>query len=230
MGASKILVVEDEPKIRGALVDFLEFHGYEAATASDGLEAQRRVREGRYDLILLDLMLPKVSGEQLCRQWRQEGRETPIIMLTAKGQEEERVSGLQLGADDYITKPFSLEELWARIEAVLRRTQPGRSVGQVFTFGPWEVDAGALRLRAGERTVEISKREAAMIACFAAHPGRVISRDELYRWAWGEDMTGLETRTVDMHIAKLRGKIEVDCEYPEIIKTVRGAGYVYEQS
>ena len=230
MSASKILVVEDEPKIQGALVDFLEFHGYEAATASDGLEAQRRVRENRYDLVLLDLMLPKISGEQLCQQWRQEGRQVPIIMVTAKGQEAERVAGLQLGADDYVTKPFSLEELLARIEAVLRRTQPGRSVGQVFKLGPWEVDAAALRLTASKQTVEISKREAAMIACFAAYPNQVISREQLYQWAWGEDMTGLETRTVDMHIAKLRGKIEQDVECPEIIKTVRGAGYVYEQS
>ena len=115
-----ILIVEDEQKIRTALVDFLEFHGFKVSTTADGLEAQRIINEKKFDLILLDLMLPRISGEQLCTGWRQEGLQTPIIMLTAKGQEKEKVAGLNLGADDYITKPFSLEELLARIEAVLR--------------------------------------------------------------------------------------------------------------
>jgi len=190
-----ILVVEDEEKIRSALTDFLEFHNFEVTEAADGLEAERVAAEKRFDLILLDLMLPKISGEQLCSRWRNDGLQTPIIMLTAKGQEKEKVAGLNLGADDYITKPFSLEELLARINAVLRRTDPARAVGQTFKF---------------------------------ANPNRVIDREELYKAVWDETMSELGTRTVDMHIAKLRSKIELDVAEPQIIKTVRGAGYKYE--
>ena len=124
-----ILVVEDEQKIRTALADFLEFHDFVVSQTVDGLGAQRIVRDKKFDLILLDLMLPKISGEQLCIKWRQEGLQTPIIMLTAKGQEKEKIAGLDIGADDYITKPFSLEELLARIKAVLRRTDPDRTIG-----------------------------------------------------------------------------------------------------
>ena len=223
-----ILVVEDEQTIRTALKDFLEFHGFKVSEAADGLEAERIATEGLFDLILLDLMLPKVSGEQLCRKWRQEGLQTPIIMLTAKGQEKEKVAGLNLGADDYITKPFSLEELLARINAVLRRTDPARAVGQTFTFADLDVDIAALKLRRKGKEIEITRREAGIIQYFAANPNRVISREELYREVWDDTMTDLETRTTDMHIAKLRSKIERDASNPQIIKTVRGAGYKYE--
>ena len=134
-----ILVVEDEQAIRSALVDFLEFQNFTVSEAVDGLEAERLVAEKQFDLILLDLMLPKISGEQLCVKWRREDVQTPIIRLTAKGQESERVAGLNLGADDYVTKPFSLEELLARINAILRRTDPARAVGRHFTFGGLDV-------------------------------------------------------------------------------------------
>src|SRR3972149_2172003 len=127
-----ILIVEDEQKIRTALKDFLEFHGFNVSEAVDGLEAERAIAQSEFDLILLDLMLPKISGEQLCTKWRQNGLQTPVIMLTAKGQEKEKVAGLNLGADDYITKPFSLEELLARINAVLRRIDPARAVELSF--------------------------------------------------------------------------------------------------
>lgn len=223
-----ILIVEDEPKIRSGLVDFLEFHEFEAAEASDGLQAERIVLDKQFDLILLDLMLPKISGEELCRKWRQGGMTTPIIMLTAKGQEREKISGLNLGADDYITKPFSLEELLARINAVLRRTDPAKSVGQKFAFGGLEVDMLSLKLSRNGDESAISKRQAKMIQFFAANAGRVVSREELYQKLWGESMSEIETRTVDMHIAKLRGIIEQNPAEPVIIKTVRGAGYVYE--
>ena len=223
-----ILVVEDEEKIRLALVDFLEFHDFKIVEALDGLEAERTVAGMHFDLILLDLMLPKISGEQLCSKWRQEGLQTPIIMLTAKGQEHERVGGLNLGADDYVTKPFSLEELLARIHAVLRRTDPARAVGRTFEFADLDVDIPALKVRREDKDIEISKREAAIIQYFAANPNRVIDRDELYKEVWNETMTDLGTRTVDMHIAKLRSKIERDSANPQIIKTVRGAGYKYE--
>jgi len=225
---ASILVVEDEGKILTALKDFLDFHGFKVTEAVDGLEAERLVAKELFDLILLDLMLPKISGEQLCRQWRQEGLQTPIIMLTAKGQEKEKVAGLDLGADDYITKPFSLEELLARINAVLRRIDPARAVGQTFKFGDLDVDIAALKVRRKGKEIEITKREAGIIQYFAANPNRVISREELYRNVWDDILTDLGTRTTDMHIAKLRSKIERDVNDPQIIKTVRGAGYKYE--
>jgi two-component system alkaline phosphatase synthesis response regulator PhoP len=225
---TSILVVEDEEKIRLALTDFLEFHKFEVTEVADGLEAERTAAEKRFDLILLDLMLPKISGEQLCSKWRHDGLQTPIIMLTAKGQEKEKVSGLNLGADDYITKPFSLEELLARINAVLRRTDPARAVGQKFRFADLDVDIPALKVRRKGRDIEISRREAAIIQYFAANPNRVIDREELYKAVWEETMSELGTRTVDMHIAKLRSKIERNAAEPQIIKTVRGAGYKYE--
>jgi len=231
-----ILIVEDEQKILTALKDFLEFHNFNVSEAADGLEAERAVAKVEFDLILLDLMLPKISGEQLCIKWRQEGLQTPIIMLTAKGQEKEKVSGLNLGADDYITKPFSLEELLARINAVLRRIDPARAVGVCFKFGDLDVDIAALKVKRNEKKgarkaeaqIEITKREAEIIQYFAANPNRVISREELYKGVWEDTMSDLGTRTVDMHIAKLRSKIEKDASSPEIIKTVRGAGYKYE--
>jgi len=225
---ASILVVEDEQAIRTALTDFLEFHGFGVSEAVDGVEAERAVAGGTFDLILLDLMLPKISGEQLCTKWRQAGLQTPIIMVTARGQEKERVAGLNLGADDYITKPFSLEELLARIEAVLRRTDPARAVGQIFKFADLDVDIAALRMKRNKKEIEITRREAQIIQYFAANPNRVISREELYKKVWGEEMSELGTRTVDMHIAKLRSKIENDTAEPRIIKTVRGAGYKYE--
>ena len=225
---AKILVVEDEQNIQSALVDFLEYHGFEPLVAIDGLEAERIVAEQSFDLILLDLMLPKISGEQLCTKWRQEGLQTPILMLTAKGLEKEKIAGLNLGADDYITKPFSLEELLARIKAVLRRTDPSRAVGQKFQFADMEIDIASLIAKRQNNEIQISKREADIIQYMAANPNRVISRDELYKQVWHETMTDLGTRTMDMHIAKLRSKIEIDSNEPQIIKTVRGAGYKYE--
>jgi DNA-binding response OmpR family regulator len=225
---ASILIVEDEKKILYALKDFLEFHHFKVTQAIDGLEAERAVDKKQFDLILLDLMLPKISGEQLCTKWRQQGRQTPIIMLTAKAQQREKVAGLNLGADDYITKPFALEELLARIKAVLRRTDPERAVGRTFTFADLDVDLAALKISRDGAETQITKREGLIIQYFAANPNRVISRDELYKNVWGETMTELGTRTMDMHIAKLRSKIEPDADEPQIIKTVRGAGYRYD--
>jgi len=225
---TSILIVEDEEKILTALKDFLEYHDFKVAVAADGLEAERTVAKKDFDLILLDLMLPKISGEQLCSKWRRDGLQTPIIMLTAKGQEREKVEGLNLGADDYITKPFSPEELLARINAVLRRTDPARAVGQRFKFADLDVDVAALKVKRKGKEIEITKREVGIIQYFAANPNRVVSREELYREVWNDMMTDLGTRTTDMHIAKLRSKIELDSTEPQIIKTVRGAGYKYE--
>ncbi len=225
---TSILIVEDEEKILAALKDFLKYHDFKVVVALDGLEAERTVAGKDFDLILLDLMLPKISGEQLCSKWRRDGLQTPIIMLTAKGQEKEKIAGLNLGADDYITKPFSLEELLARINAVLRRTDPARVVGQCFKFADMHVDIAALKVKRKDMEIEITKREAGIIQYFAANPNRIISREELYKEVWNDIMTDLGTRTTDMHIAKLRSKIERDSADPQIIKTVRGAGYKYE--
>ncbi len=225
---TSILIVEDEEKILAALKDFLKYHDFKVVVALDGLEAERTVAGKNFDLILLDLMLPKISGEQLCSKWRRDGLQTPIIMLTAKGQEKEKIAGLNLGADDYITKPFSLEELLARIKAVLRRTDPARMVGQCFKFADMDVDIAALKVKRKDMEIEITKREAGIIQYFAANPNRIISREELYKEVWNDIMTDLGTRTTDMHIAKLRSKIERDSADPQIIKTVRGAGYKYE--
>ncbi|MBN2128240.1 MAG: response regulator transcription factor [Sedimentisphaerales bacterium] len=222
-----ILIVEDEQRIRSALKDFLEYHHFTVSEAADGPAAKDRVESKRFDLILLDLMLPGISGEQLCTDWRRQGVQTPIIMLTAKGQETDKVRGLDSGADDYITKPFSLEEMLARIRAVLRRIDPARAVGQTFAFGDLLVDAEALKVARDGKETEISRREAGILQHFAAHPNRVISRDELYREVWKETLTEIETRTVDMHIAKLRAKIEIEPGDPKLIRTVRGAGYKY---
>lgn len=222
-----ILIVEDEQKIRSALRDFLEYHGFQVSEAADGPTAKQLVEQQQFGLILLDLMLPGISGEQLCSGWRQGGVQTPVIMVTAKGQEKDRIGGLDLGADDYITKPFSLEEMLARIRAVLRRTDPGRAVGQAFRVGDLDVDVQALKATRAGRAIGISKREAAIIQHFAANPDRIISREELYKQVWNETLTDLGTRTVDMHIAKLRAKIEIDSSNPKIIQTVRGAGYKY---
>ena len=225
---NSILVVEDEPKIRIGLKDFLEFHGFTVTEATDGLQAERFVKKNSFDLILLDLMLPKISGEQLCIKWRQEAMNIPVIMLTAKGQESEKIAGLNLGADDYVTKPFSLEELLARIQAVLRRTDPAKAVSRKFKFGPVHADIASLKVNIKGRDFAISKRQGQIIRFFAANPNRVIAREELYEKVWDESMLDIETRTVDMHIAKLRGIIEEDHAVPVIIKTVRGAGYIYE--
>ena len=228
-GAS-ILVVEDEERIRQGLEDFLEYHAFTVTAAADGIAARRLVAQQRFDLILLDLMLPEISGEQLCIAWRRQGLATPIIMVTAKGCEQDKIAGLELGADDYITKPFSLEELLARIRAVLRRTDPVRSVGLRFGLGPLQVDMSALRAWRDGQAIVLSKRQARLLQMFAAHPNRVLSREDIYAQVWGESLGGIETRTVDMHIAKLRALIEVCPAEPALIKTVHGAGYVYEVS
>ena len=152
----------------------------------------------------------------------------PVIILTVRSDDEDMLKGLEFGADDYIVKPFNYMNLLARIKAVLRRMDPGRAVGQAFKFADFDVDIAALKVKRGDEEMEISKREAAIIRYFAANPNRVISRKELYKAVWDEDMSELGTRTTYMHIAKLRSKIEKNSAEPQIIKTVRGAGYKYE--
>jgi len=229
MQRKTILVVEDDKTIREGLVDFLQYHGFAVTVARDGPEARQLVDVRRFDMILLDLMLPGISGEQLCIQWRRQGVMTPIIMLTAKGLEHQRITGLEIGADDYITKPFSLEELLARINAVMRRTDPARSVGQAFEFGGWQIDLAGLKAVGFGRVLVLTPTEARILQYFAANPNRVISRQELYEQIWHDQMGELGTRTVDMHIANLRGKLGCDATDPMPIVTVRRAGYMYKK-
>jgi len=227
MSMKRILVIEDDAAIRRGIVDALQFHGYgtmEAADGESGLEAAVRCE---CDLILLDLVLPGPDGLEILKQVRI-GRPTlPVIILTARGEEEDRVSGLRLGADDYVVKPFSVKELLARVEAVLRRT-PGRpcEAGEVrVPGGVADLARCEVRFEDGERH-ELSEREADLLRYLARNPGRPISRDELLLRVWRIDPGGSDTRTIDMHVVRLREKLRDDPSDPRVIITVRGRGYM----
>ncbi len=219
----RILVVEDEAPIREGLVDVLVYHGYEVEAVESGEEGLAHGRDAAIDLVVLDVMLPGLDGFDVCRRLRAEVPEIAILMLTAKGAEEDVVRGLRCGADDYVTKPFSIRELVARLEALLRRSGKLREEDR-FRFGPWEVDAEGLRATAGDEEIELTAREVRLLALFAREAGRVLSRRRLLREVWGmANVEEIETRTVDVHMAKLRKKI--DRAGASLIKTVRGAGY-----
>ncbi len=221
-----ILVVDDETTLRETLVEALELEGYRAIPAADGREALARFRADHPDLVLLDLMLPELSGVEVCRILRAESA-VPIIMLTAKDGEVDKVVGLELGADDYVTKPFSLRELTARIRAILRRTEqaaPADSQAPV-TVGRVHVDlAGHRILRDGE-AVPLKPKAFELLAFLLGHQGQVFTRDQLLERVWGYDYAG-ETRTVDVHVHWLRAEIEEDPGEPVLLQTVRGVGYV----
>ncbi|MEX1298594.1 MAG: response regulator transcription factor [Desulfotignum sp.] len=226
-----ILVAEDDPHIRMGLLDTLESEGYRVIEAHTGVQAVERCQAGGIDLILLDVMMPGKSGYDVCRDIRAAGDRVPIIMLTAKGEEIDKVVGLQLGADDYMTKPFGVHELLARIDAVLRRTVraglPEKTEDSPFLFGPVKVNPKTYKLTAGGVSRDLTDRELTLIRCFHAHPGEVLSRDFLLNAGWGIDYLGT-TRTLDQHIAKLRKKIESDPSHPRLITTVHGLGYRYD--
>jgi DNA-binding response OmpR family regulator len=222
---TSILVVEDDPGIALGLEDDLKLEGYEVEVARDGETALVRARERRFDLIVLDLMLPHKDGYQVCRELRHGGVDASIIMLTARTQEAEKVLGLEMGADDYVTKPFSPIELRARIKAVLRRTS--RDAPAVHRFGDTEVDFGRCELRRKGQVVELSSLEFKLLAAFIQNRGRVLSRDQLLDAAWG---TGVHVtdRAVDNHVVDLRRKIEPDPAEPQYITSVRGMGYRFD--
>ena len=222
---SRILVVEDEPDLAFGLEDDLKVEGYEVEVAADGESAARRVREEDWDLVLLDVMLPGKDGFEVCRELRRAGVRVPIIMLTAKAQETEKVFGLELGADDYVTKPFSPRELRARIKAVLRRTEP--ATPEIWRFGDVEVDLSRGELRRDGRPVEVTALELKLLAAFLTSRGRVLSRQQLLEAAWGSD-TFVTDRAVDAHIVNLRRKIEADPRAPQYIVSVRGLGYRFD--
>jgi DNA-binding response OmpR family regulator len=224
-----VLLVEDEPTLRETLAWNLEQDGYRVVTAVDGRAAIERFRETRPDLVLLDLMLPEISGTEVCRIIRQESG-TPIIMLTAKDSEIDKVVGLELGADDYVTKPFSLPELQARIRALLRRTETRVAVegSPSVDIGPIQLDlAGHRVLRDGEE-LPIRPKEFELLAFLVRQPGQVFTREQLLEHVWGYEYAG-ETRTVDVHIHGLRAAIEGDPARPRYLHTVRGVGYVFRR-
>jgi len=222
---ARILIVEDEPNIALGLEDDLILEGYEVEVAGDGETACRRAREENFDLILLDIMLPDKDGYEVCRELRRSGLKTPIIILTAKTQEAEKVLGLELGADDYVTKPFSPLELCARIKAVLRRSEG--EVPEIYRFGTCEVNFSRFELFRDGELVKVTPQEFKLLAAFIRHRGRVLSRDQLLDLAWGEDAFVID-RAVDSHITNLRKKIEPDPGEPRYLINVRGVGYRFD--
>ncbi|RMG17344.1 MAG: DNA-binding response regulator [Planctomycetota bacterium] len=225
----RLLLVEDEPAIRIAVRDALRAKGYEVDDTVDGAEALRRCRSGDYALIVLDVMLPGLDGFELCRTLRREGDRTPILMLTARGGEEDRVRGLSLGADDYLTKPFSVRELIARVEARLRRASWGtdRPPGAALAAPGVAVDLARLEARVeGREPASLTPREAAVLRYLAERPGRVVSREELLVAVWGYPPGArVRTRTVENTIGRLRKKIEPERKRPRVVRTVHGAGW-----
>ncbi len=228
-----ILLAEDDPHIREGVVAALESEGYRVTAVNDGAQAVKRFAADHYDLVLLDVMMPEVNGFDVCRQIRRRDRAVPIIMLTAKSEEIDKVVGLELGADDYITKPFGVRELLARIAAVRRRSVPPAppAVGtapaaEVFTFGAVTVNRKTMRVTRGRKSDDLTARELKMIDLFLAHPDEVLSRDRLLNEVWGVDYLGT-TRTLDQHIVHLRKKIEKEPDTPTVVQTVHGIGYRY---
>ena len=221
-----ILVVEDEEAIRTGLIDVLVFHGFKVDSAATGPDGLQKAQSGKFDLILLDIMLPGMDGYEICNRIRAEDRDQAIIMLTAKTSDEEIIEGLKLGADDYVSKPFSIQQLVLRIEAVLRRSSAGIEQARTISLRNMEIDTENLLGRAGKDEVTFTRREIDVLAYLARHSDKPISRDELLIKVWGYARNlDIETRTVDIHIAKLRRKIESDPKSPENLVTVRGAGY-----
>jgi phosphate regulon transcriptional regulator PhoB len=222
----KVLVVDDENPIVEAVAYNLRKEGFQALTASDAEQCLSIARAEKPDLIILDVMLPSASGFDVCRLLRKQN-DVPIIMLTARAEETDRVVGLELGADDYITKPFSMRELMARVKSVLRRTHAGATpTDTVVTVGNLTVDPNRYEVTVGEKRIELSPKEFDLLRFMAAHPGQVFSRQSLLDRVWGADAY-VEDRTVDVHIRWLREKIEVNASRPERLLTVRGVGYKF---
>ena len=223
---SKILIVEDEPDMRTGLKDNLEFEGYEVNFAEDGETGLKNILEGDYDLVLLDVMLPKMSGFDVCKTVRKKGNNIPIILLTAKGEEIDKVLGLELGADDYVTKPFGLRELLARIKAILRRGEDkAKSNENAFvSIGRIEINFSTYNALEDGLAVQMSHKEFEILSYLWSNRNSTVSRDDLLNNVWGYDESPT-TRTVDNFILKLRQKIEKDPDHPKIILTVHGIGY-----
>jgi DNA-binding response OmpR family regulator len=222
---SRILVVEDDESLGVVLTDALRAEGHDPVLVADGVTALETALDRRFDLVILDLMLPRMDGLQVCRRLRDAGRRVPVLMLTARGREEDRVKGLDVGADDYLVKPFSLKELLARVRARLRA-----GVGALpdhVRFGGAEVDFAALVVRRGEGTTPLTRTEADVLRLFARHPGVALTRRRFLDEVWGYQRFPT-TRTVDMHVARVREKIGDAGSDPQVIRTVHGVGYRYD--
>jgi DNA-binding response OmpR family regulator len=223
---SLILVIEDDRAILRGLVDNLEYESYEVLTATDGAQGYRLICERKPHLIILDLMLPKMNGYELCRKVRSDGIDTPILMLTARGEEMDRVMGLDLGADDYVTKPFSIPELLARVRAILRRVQGSRdgALPDELRFDDVVVDFRRFEACKSGQVLKLSRKEFGVLRLLAGRSGEAVTREELIEEVWGYDQYPT-TRTVDNHIASLRAKLEDNPSEPRHLLTVHGVGY-----
>jgi len=226
-----ILVVEDDANIRRGVTDILESEGYEVTPARDGAEGLKLYRQGGHDLVLLDLMMPEMNGYDVCREIRKRSPQVPILILSAKSEEVDKVVGLEIGADDYITKPFGVRELLARVSAALRRARVGDDAGTVtlpdeFQFGTVTVRPRKFEANRGTEIIPLTPRELKLIEIFHSKPDEALTRDYLLDNAWGIDYMGT-TRTLDQHIAQLRKKIEAEGDEPYIL-TVHGVGYRYK--
>jgi len=223
----RLLIIEDEEAIRVGLEDVFVFHGFEVVSATEGRDGLHKALTGGFDLVLLDLMLPGIPGLEVCERLRARNHDQPIVMLTARGTDEDIVRGLRLGADDYVTKPFSVAQLVLRVQAVLRRTRPMGQRPQRFRLADGsQVDADNLCVRADGREVALTRRETEILQYLALQSDRPVAADELLHEVWGyPKQADIETRTVAIHIAKLRRKLEADRAEPRLLLTVRGAGY-----
>jgi two-component system alkaline phosphatase synthesis response regulator PhoP len=225
----KVLVAEDDDRTRAGLVELLEGEGYVPVAARDGREALEIYGREKPDVVLLDIMMPGASGYDVCREIRRENAQVPILFLSAKSEEFDKVLGLELGADDFVVKPFGVKEVVARIRAVTRRALSARPAGRPapFRIGDLEVDPAELRARRGAEVVDLSLREVRLLELFCRNPGAVLDRNRIFDEVWGYDFLP-NSRTLDQHISKLRKRIERDPKNPTLIQTVHGAGYRYQ--
>jgi len=223
----RLLIVEDEEAIRTGLMDVFVYHGYDVDFAADGPQGLDKALSGRFDLVLLDVMLPGMDGFEICNRIRAQDRDQPVIMLTAKGTDEDIIQGLSLGADDYVAKPFSVAQLVLRVQAVLRRSRIGTENETTIRLGEdVEIDCRNLLGKRNDETLSFTRREVELLQYLQRNSERPVPRDELLAKVWGYARNlDIETRTVDIHIAKLRRKIEPDPVQPRYLVTVRGAGY-----
>ncbi|MCC6580265.1 MAG: response regulator transcription factor [Phycisphaeraceae bacterium] len=225
MGSERILIVEDDPALRRGLKDNFAFEGYDVLEAVDGQQGLDLAMSSSPDVIVLDIMLPKINGYEICRILRKRGLECPIVMLTAKGQEQDILLGLDIGADDYVTKPFSVKQLLARVSAMLRRQRQGATTSHAF--GPFTLDVSSRRLLREGREIPLTPKEFGVLALLAGRPDRAMSRRDILREVWGRDVF-VTLRSVDRCINTLRAKIEDDPTTPRYIHTVRPLGYRFE--
>jgi two-component system response regulator VicR len=221
---TRIVIVEDDPAILRGLTDNLRFESYDVLTATDGETGYRLILDRRPNLVVLDLMLPRLSGYEVCRRLRSTGVDTPILMLTARGEETDRILGLDLGADDYVTKPFSVLEVLARVRALLRRAgKPGSRLKEL-RFDDFVIDFRSYEAKRGAHVIEMTRKEFGLLQVLASRAGEVVTRDDLLADVWGYD-SSTTTRTIDTHVASLRAKLEENPSEPRRLQTIHGVGY-----